>query len=91
MAIQTSYSSARANLAKLCSKVSDDREVVIIQRRGREDVALISADELESLSETAYLLSSPRNRRRLLTALRASRSGKGKRMSTEALRAAVGL
>ena len=46
MAIQTTYSQARANLAKLCDKVSGNREIVIFNRRNAEDVAIISAGEL---------------------------------------------
>lgn len=64
-----SYTRARANLDQLCDEVVDDRGTVIIARRGKPDVALIAADELASLEETAYLLRSPRNAARLLTAL----------------------
>src|SRR5687767_9342180 len=46
MAIQTTYTEARANLARLCDRVTDDRETVIIKRRGAADVALVAADEL---------------------------------------------
>jgi len=45
--------------------VTDDREIVIVRRRGARDVALVSADELTSLMETAHLLPSPRNAERL--------------------------
>ena len=69
MAIQITYTQARTNLASLCDKVTENREVVIIHRRGAEDVALIAADELTSLLETAHLLRSPANAERLLTAL----------------------
>ena len=69
MTIQTTYTQARAGLAKLLDRVSQDREVVIIQRRNAEDVALIAADELVSILETAHLLQSPANAERLLTAL----------------------
>ena len=51
MPIQTTYSSARANLAKLCDEVAENQRIVIISRRGRHDVALISADELSGLLE----------------------------------------
>ena len=61
MAIDTTYTEARANLAKLLDRVTNDQEVVFIRRRGREKVALVAADELESLMETAHLLRSPRN------------------------------
>ena len=69
MATYTTYSNARANLATLIEKVVADRQIVIINRRGAEDVALIAASELSSLMETAHLLRSPKNARRLLTAL----------------------
>jgi len=46
MTYQTTYSQARANLAALCNRAENDREVILIQRRGREDVALIAASEL---------------------------------------------
>ena len=69
MAIQTTYSKARANFASLCNQVSEDREIVLIRRRNAEDVALISSSELSSILETAHLLRSPKNAQRLLTAL----------------------
>ena len=69
MTIHMTYTQARASLAKLLDEVTLNREVVVIQRRGGEDVALISATELSSLLETAYLLRSPRNAERLLSAL----------------------
>lgn len=69
MTIQTTYSQARSNLAKLLDQVTNEREVVIVTRRNGEDVALIAADELAGLLETAHLLRSPANARRLLTAL----------------------
>jgi antitoxin YefM len=69
MASETSYTSARANLASLCDEAASSREPVIIRRRGAEDVALISAAELRSLVETAHLLRSPKNAERLLAAL----------------------
>ncbi|MCL5019322.1 MAG: type II toxin-antitoxin system prevent-host-death family antitoxin [Patescibacteria group bacterium] len=69
MAIQTTYTKARANLAKLCNTVSEDKEIVLIKRRNAEDVALLSSSELSSLLETAHLLRSPKNAQRLLTAL----------------------
>lgn len=69
MTIQTTYTQARASLAKLLDQVTHDREVVLIQRRGEEEVAMIAASELQSLTETAYLLRSPANAERLLAAL----------------------
>jgi antitoxin YefM len=69
MTIELSYTSARYQLAALLDRVAKDREVVIIKRRGSDDVAMIAADEVASLAETAYLLSSPQNAERLLSAL----------------------
>jgi len=86
MAIKTSYSHARENLASLWDEVEDSREAAVIQRRGHEDMALIPADELSSLRETAYLLRSPENAVRLLAALTRARRGKKKTTDLAALR-----
>ena len=67
---KTSYSHARENLATLWDEVENSREAAVIQRRGHEDMALVPADELSSLRETAYLLRSPQNAVRLLAANR---------------------
>src|SRR4051812_46262736 len=83
MTIQTTYSQARAHLASLLDKVSDNREVVIIQRRGADDVTLIAADELTSLLETAHLLRSPANAERLLAALGRARQRTGSPQSID--------
>jgi antitoxin YefM len=91
MPIQTTYSSARANLAKLCDEVVDNQRIVIISRRGRHDVALISADELSGLLETVHLLRSPKNAERLLTALERARTRKPRAKSVAALRKELGL
>ena len=91
MAIQTTYSQARANLAHLLDEVAQNQEVVIISRRGKEDVAMVSAAELTSLVETAHLLRSPKNAQRLLSALQRARGNKGARAPLEQLRREVGL
>jgi len=91
MPIQTSYSNARANLAKLCDEVAENQRIVIISRRGRHDVALISADELSGLLETAHLLRSPKNAERLLTALHRAKTSKMKGKSIAMLRKELGL
>ena len=91
MTIQTSYSDARARLAALLDEVVDNREVVIIRRRGREDVAMVAADDLTSMMETLHVLGSPANTERLLTALARARAGGGGTMTLEELRREVGL
>lgn len=77
MPIYTTYTKARASLAELWDRVIDDREVVIIERRGAEPMAMIAADELEALMETVHLLRSPENAERLLKALTRARHEKG--------------
>lgn len=91
MTVQTTYSKARANLAALLDQVTADRGIVIISRRGAEDVALVAAAELSSLLETAHLLRSPRNAERLLTALNRAKSRKLKSQSVGKLRQEMGL
>jgi antitoxin YefM len=91
MAVKTSYSHARQNLASLWDRVEDSREAAVIQRRGHEDMALIPADELASLRETAYLLRSPQNAVRLLAALTRGRRGRTKPTDLRALRRELGL
>ena len=91
MAIETTYTNARANFATLCDEVATNREVVIIHRRGAEDVALISAAELNSLLETAHLLRSPKNAERLLAALARAQRRTTTPQSVEVLRHEVGL
>jgi antitoxin YefM len=73
MAVETTYTALRAGLAGFLDQVTDDREVVIVRRRGARDVAIIPADELASLMETAHLLRSPKNAERLLDALAESK------------------
>ncbi len=91
MAIETTYTEARANLARLWDRVVDDRETVIITRRGKPEVALIAADELASLEETAHLLRSPRNATRLLTALNDALERRGEPQMVAELRAELAL
>jgi antitoxin YefM len=91
MAIETTYTQARASLARLMEEVTDNRETVIIHRRGGEDVALIAADELRSLRETAHLLRSPANARRLLAALARAQDRSVEPRSVDELRHEVGL
>jgi antitoxin YefM len=89
--IKTTYSQARENLASLLNQVTQDREIAIISRRGSEDVALVSADELSGLLETAHLLRSPANAKRLLAALRRSQTKKLPPKSLDQLRAELHL
>lgn len=91
MTIETTYSQARENLASLMDRATEDREVVVVRRRKGEAVAMIAADELESLLETAHLLRSPRNAERLLSALARARLGEAAPMTVDSLKQVVGL
>ena len=91
MAIQTTYTQARANFASLCDEVTNNREVVIVQRRGAESVVLIAESELAGLLETAHLLRSPANAERLLTALARARKRTVAPQSIDELRQSIGL
>jgi antitoxin YefM len=86
MAVETTYTSLRQNLASILDQVTDRQETVIVRRRGSRDVALIPAAELAGLMETAHLLRSPENARRLLVALKRAGLGKGKAATTAELR-----
>ncbi len=93
MSIETTYTQARDNFATYFDRVVNDREVIIVHRRGSKAgaIAIISADELNSIMETAHLLSSPRNARRLLSALNRAFGDEGADTSVEQLRREVGL
>jgi len=91
MPVETTYTALREKLAGFLDQVVDDREVVIVRRRGARDVAILPADELSSLMETAHLLRSPKNAERLLASLRELDEGGGAVVSVEELRESVGL
>ena len=91
MTHETTYSNARAHLAALMDQVTDTREPIVIRRRGAEPVALVAADELAGWMETAYLLRSPKNARRLLDASQRAAAGEGIPLNTEQLRERLGL
>ncbi len=91
MTIEVSYSQARQKFASLLDNVTQDKEVVIITRRGGEPAALIAADELAGLTEAVHLLRSPANAERLLAALARALKGEGDRLTIEELSSEVGL
>jgi len=90
MAIHTSYTNLRENLASLLDEVENNRETLIVQRRGHEDIIIIAADDYHGLEETAYLLRSPRNAERLLSAFADAKAGKYTPMTVEDLKRTVG-
>ncbi len=72
-----SYTESRARYAEVLDSVIDDREEVVITRVGHEPVVIVSLADFESLRETAYLMRSPANARRLLDAMERLESGSG--------------
>lgn len=72
-----SYSTARANLASTMDRVCENHEAVIITRNGQQSVVMLSLEDYESLAETAYLLRSPANARRLMKAIEQLEAGCG--------------
>ena len=72
-----SYTESRARYAEVLDSVVNDREEVVITRAGHEPVVLMSLADFESLRETAYLMRSPTNARRLLDAMERLEAGRG--------------
>ena len=71
------YSTARANLASTMNQVCEDHEPLIITRNGEQSVVMLSLEDFKALEETAYLLRSPANIKRLLSATAQLTAGKG--------------
>ncbi|GAB2728594.1 YoeB-YefM toxin-antitoxin system antitoxin YefM [Melaminivora jejuensis] len=72
------YSAARANLAATMDRVCDDSEPIIITRSGQRSVVMLSLEDYNALEETAYLLRSPKNAKRLMDAIAELESCKGR-------------
>ena len=72
-----SYTESRARYAEVLDQVEDHREEVIITRAGHEPAVILSLSEYESLQETAYLMRSPANARRLMESISRLEAGLG--------------
>jgi antitoxin YefM len=72
------YTAARENLASTMDKVCADHAPVVITRNRDQSVVMLSLEDYESLEETAYLLRSPANAKRLLEAIHALETGNGR-------------
>lgn len=83
--MHASYTETRAHFVLYWNRVIESREPLIITRKGAEDIALIPAAELASLMETAHLLRSPKNAKRLLKALKKSLDGDGTEIQIDQL------
>jgi antitoxin YefM len=71
------YTAARANLVNTMNRVCNDHEALIITRRGEQAVVMLSLEDFKALEETAYLLRTPANAKRLLSAIAQVNAGKG--------------
>ncbi len=71
------YTAARANLASTMDRVCNDHEALIITRNGEQSVVMLSLEDYKVLEETAYLLRTPANARRLLSAIARLNAGQG--------------
>jgi antitoxin YefM len=85
-----SYTEAREQLATVWDRSVATREPIVISRRGTESMVLLPLEEWEGMQETAHLLRSPANARRLLSALLRFETGEGERMTSEELASRVG-
>ncbi len=91
MTTQVTYTQARGNFAQLLNNVSLNNEVVVINRRDAESVAMISEKELNGLLETSHLLRSPKNAQRLLSAINSALNETTKTQSLSNLKKEFGL
>ena len=91
MARVTTYTALRANLKEALDRVCTDHEALKVERKNGDAVVVVSADDYESLEETAYLLRSPENARRLLAALHGDHATDREFASADELRKTLGL
>ncbi len=73
------YTAVRSNLAKTMKEVCDDHDPVIITRKQHDAVVMMSLEDYEALNETAYLLHSSKNTKRLLESIEELEKGMGKK------------
>lgn len=91
MARSTTYSALRANLKEALDRVCADHEPLLVERKNGDSVVVISEADFAALEETAYLLRSPENARRLISALHGDRARDTAFASVDELREKLGL
>ena len=89
--LYTTTQDVQRNFAAWCASALENREIILMQHSEGQQIALIAADELNSLLETVHLLRSPANADRLLAALRRAEEGTETPQTLEELRLSVGL
>jgi antitoxin YefM len=91
MISETTQTQVNVDLNLLLDRAVNDREIIYVKSQSGESVALIAADELQSLLETMHLLRSPKNAERLLNAINRARSSSHFPKSPDTLRKELGL
>ncbi|RKT45665.1 type II toxin-antitoxin system Phd/YefM family antitoxin [Thiocapsa rosea] len=71
------YTEIRRRLAETMERVCDDHAPIIVTRKNSRSVVMMSLEDFEALEETAYLLRSPTNARRLLESIAELEAGGG--------------
>ena len=71
------YTAARQNLSKTMENVCKDHAPIIVTRKTTDSVVIMSLEDYEALEETAYLLRSPKNTRRLIESIAQLERGEG--------------
>lgn len=91
MARSTTYTALRANLKEALDRVCEDHEPLVVERKNGESVVVISEADYAALEETAYLLRSPENARRLIEAMHGDRKRDSTFAGADELREKLGL
>lgn len=81
----------KVQLNQLFNQVIEQQEIVVVNRHNQQNVALIAADELNSLLETAHLLRSPNNAQHLLTALNRAKNKQGEAQTLDQFKQEIGI
>ncbi len=81
----TNYTNLRQNLASMLDEAIEDRNIIIVSRTGKEDVAILAASELSSMIETLHLLKSPANAQKLFAAMERAEELEGVQVESQSL------
>lgn len=76
-----SISDVRANLPGLVNKINKNLDRIVITVNGQPKAVLLSADELESLEETAEILAIPEARKSIYEGLKQTKKSQGTPLS----------
>ena len=81
----TNYTNLRQNLASMLDEAIEDRNIIIVSRTGKEDVAILAASELSSMIETLHLLKSPANAKKLFAAMERAEELEGVQVESQSI------